>query len=428
MCSVMVVCVLVRRIALIAALEGGRGDLAGAPAALAPEPGREQRVGEVSVAAEAFGIRPGMRVGEALARCPDLRLVPADPEGTRGLWASVLDALEGVGAGVESDEPGAAFFDAAGLERMHGGLDGVLAACRRALRTGSVAGSARVGAAPGRFAARAAAERARPRRPVVVQATRVERFLAPLPVATLRTRPGLEELPATLERIGVRTLGELARLPLHAMAERFGHPGLLALELAQGRDTPLQPRRPPEPVRERLDLPEAASGPQLERALELLLQRLLVRGERRGRTLRALVLTARFVGGGTWRAPVALRRPSADLARLRLALAPRLEQLPAPAESLGVEVAAFGPPDGEQARIVHDESELRRERLGEAVRQVRQAAGGEALMRVLEVDPESRLPERRAVLAPYPEVAPSPRGDTGSPRWPAAAPPPGGAP
>jgi protein ImuB len=40
-------------------------------------------------------------------------------------------------------------------------------------------------------------------------------------------------------------------------------------------------------------------------------------------------------------------------------------------------------------------------RLGEAVRQVRQAAGSDAAMRVLEVDPGSRLPERRAVLSPF---------------------------
>ena len=396
----MVVCVLVRRIELTAALSGERAELVGAPVALAPEPGREQKVGETSPAAEAFGIRRGMRVGEALARCPDLRLLPPDPEAARGLWIRVLDALEGIGARVESDEAGAAFFEAAGLERLHHGLDGVLAAVRRALR-GEPA--PRLGVAPSRFAARAAAEQARPRNPVVVGEAAIERFLAPLSVASLGARPGLEGLTVTLERVGVRTLGELARLPLHAVTERFGHPGMLALDLAHGRDTPLQPRRPPVPVREQLDLPEAVSGPQLERSLELLLQRVLARGERRGRTLRGLVLTARFVGGGTWREPLTLRTASADPVRIRLALAPRLERLPAPAYTLGLEVATFGPPDGEQARIVSDPAAVRREHLGEAVRQARHAAGGDAIMRVLEVDPASRLPERRAVLAPYPD-------------------------
>jgi protein ImuB len=396
----MVVCVLLNRLPLVAALGGARSELMGRPLALAPEPGREQRVGEVSPAAEAFGIVPGTRVGEALARCPDLHLVAADPEATRAYWNKVLDRLEGLGAAVESDDPGVAWFDADGLMRMYrGGLEAVMAAARKVLPPGI-----RLGAAPSRFSAHAAALHARRRRAEWIPAGAVRAFLAPLPVGLLRTRAGLEELPELLERLGIRTLGELGALPASAISERFGHPGLLALELAQGLDTPLEPRRPSEPVVERLTLPEAASGQQLERALELLIARVLARRERRGRSLRKLALSARFVEGGTWRVSVPLRRPSADLGRLRLALAPRLADLPAPAESLAVEIEAFGPPAHDQHALVEDPGELRRTRLGEAVRHVRRAAGEDALMRVLEVDPDSRLPERRAVLAPFPEA------------------------
>lgn len=398
----MVVCVLLNRLALIAALGGARNQLMGEPVALAPEAGREQRVGEVSPAAEAFGIVPGTRVGEALSRCPGLRLVPPDPEATRACWNDVLDRLEGLGAVVESDDPGLAWFQAGGLRRIHGGhLEGVMSATRRALPAG-----VRMGVAPSRFAAYAAALQARGGRRAdpIIPGGAVRAFLAPLPVGMLRSRAGLAELPELLERLGIRTLGQLAALPASRVLERFGHPGLLALELSQGRDTPLEPRRPMEPIVERLALPDAASGMQLERALDLIIARVLARRERRGRSLRALALSARFVEGGTWRVAVPLRRPSADPARLRLALAPRLADLPAPAESLSVAVEAFGPPAHDQAPLVDDPGEQRRARLGEAVRHVRQAAGEEALMRILEIDPESRLPERRAVLAPFPEV------------------------
>src|SRR5436189_4637036 len=146
MCSTMVVCVLLKRLPLIAALGGARRELMGEPVALAPEPGREQRVGDVSPAAEAFGIVPGTRVGEALARCPGLRLIAADPEATHAYWNQVLDALEGMGAAVESDDPGVAWFDADGLVRMHGALEAVIAAARKRLPPG-----ARIGAAPSRF-------------------------------------------------------------------------------------------------------------------------------------------------------------------------------------------------------------------------------------------------------------------------------------
>jgi protein ImuB len=403
----MVVCTLLSRFTLVAALEGRR-ELMGEPVALAPEPGRRQLIGEVSPAAEAFGVVPGMRVGEALARCPELRLVPPDPDGVRTLWRGTLERLERIGAAVESDREGEAFFEADGLRGIHGGVEGVLDAARRAAGR-----AARLGCAPGRFSAYAAALRARPRRragggggsgAVVVRAEAVPGFLAPLPVGLLRSRAGLEELPEVLERLGIETLGQLAALPRSAVAERFGQPGLLAFDLACGRDTPLEPRKPPEPVIERLELPEAASGQQLERALELLVARVLSRPERRGRTLRSLALAARFVEGGTWRTRVTLRQASCDASRLRLVLTPKLGELPAPAETIAVEVEAWGPPAHDQARLVEDRSPaaVRRARIAEAVGQVRQAAGADAALRVLEVDPESRLPERRAVLAPYP--------------------------
>jgi len=229
----------------------------------------------------------------------------------------------------------------------------------------------------------------------------VRAWLAPLPVSFLRARPELGVVADTLERLGIRTLGELSSLPAPAVAERFGHPGLLALDLARGRDTPLEPRRPVEPVLERLDLPEAALGQQLERALELLVARVLARPERRGRSLRAAALSARFVAGGTWRTRVTLREASADAGRLMTVLAPKLAELPAPADSLALEVEAFGPPAHHQGRLVEERDSTRRVRLNEAVRQARQAAGDDAAMRVLEVDPDSRLPERRALLAPW---------------------------
>src|SRR3954454_22330023 len=158
-CVRMVVCILFSRFALVAALSGRR-ELMGEPVALAPEAGRRQVVGEVSPAAEAFGVVAGMRTGEALARCPELRLVPPDPDGVRTLWRHALDRLERIGAACESDREGEAFFEADGLRGIHGGgLDGVLDAARAAVGRG-----ARLGCAPGRFSAYAAALRARPRR------------------------------------------------------------------------------------------------------------------------------------------------------------------------------------------------------------------------------------------------------------------------
>jgi protein ImuB len=209
-------------------------------------------------------------------------------------------------------------------------------------------------------------------------------------------------MPEALQRLGVGTLGELAAMPAAALADRFGSLGLIAHELASGGDSALTPRPPGEFLREALDLPEAGSGIQLERGLGLLIDRLLARRERRGRTLRAVVVSAVLVEqGGTWREQVVFREALSDPVRMRLALTPRLALLPAPAETLRLSVERFGPAASDQRGLLEAPAEERAARLREAIRQARVAAGPEAALRVLTVDPDSRFPERRAVLTPF---------------------------
>jgi len=411
----LIACILLPRFELVVAA-GGRTELLGVPAAIAPEPGSQQ-VGAVSAAAEAFGVSPGMRLGEALARCRQLTLIPPDPAGIEERWEQMLIALESIGAAVEPLRPGLVCFDVRGLLRLYGtgaggGLAGskllmedieaVLAVARRALDA-----PARFGVAPTRFAALAAATRARARRPLILagDSRQTREFLAPLPVELLRDGAGeldLAMLPEALQRLGIRTLGELAALPRAAVADRFGRPGLHAQRLALGGDLPLRPRAAGEIVREWLELPESSSGQQLERALGLLIDRLLARRERRGRTLRAVVLSAALVEhGGTWRQSVSFRESLSDPVRMRLALTPRLQLLPAPAQTLGLAVERFGPPTSDQQALLQEPARARSARLREAIRQVRTAAGPDAALRVLHIDPSSRFPERRSVLTPF---------------------------
>jgi len=390
-----VACALIPRFRLLAALSG-RQEVLRRAAALAPEPGATQLIGEVSEPAEGFGLRRGMRLGEALSRCPELALIPPDPERAERSWEEALRLLEGIGAEVESDRAGEAFFEAGGLEGLWGGLDGVLDRVRSALGD-----SVRPGAGPGRFSAYVAAQNNR-----IVPADGARAFLAPLSVSLLCGRLGEEaeedDLPNELERLGVSTLGRLAGLPRDAVADRFGRLGLLALRLARGEDEPLRPRPVREAISVELELPEAVSGQQLERSLELLISRLLAHPSRRGRTLRALRLSARLAAGGGWRRRIALRWASAEASRLSDALIPHLSLLPAPAAGLRLEALALGPETGEQLTLSGPDQERRR-RISEAVRQTRSAAGADSVLRILEVDPDSRVPERREVLMPFPE-------------------------
>ena len=395
---VSVVAVLLPRFELSVAAGGGAALLRG-PCALAPMPGTTQGIGEVSAAAEAFGARRGMPLGEALSRCPRLTLLPPDPAGVAEAWEEALARLEGIGAAVAPGRPGLVGFDADGLRRMYGGeVRRVMVAAARALRR-----PARLGTGPGAFCALAAASRARVARPLVVEGgpAQARAWLAPREVGLLALREEAAALVEPLERLGIATLGALAALPRDAVADRFGWPGLHAHDLARGHDEPLRSRRPLEVLRESLELPEAVSGAQLEHALGLLVDRVLARRERRGRTLRCVVLTAVLVEGGTWRERVTFREALADPERMRLALAPRLALLPAPADALRLAVESFGPPVTDQRPLLDDAGEARDARLREAVRQTRALAGADAALRVVDVDPRSRVPERRSILAPF---------------------------
>lgn len=411
--SIVIVCALIPRLSLSSAL-GNRRELLTRPVALAPEAGGPQVIGEASGPAEAYGVRAGMRIGEALARCPTLGLIAPDPVQAEAIWERSLRSLESIGAAVEPSRPGEAFFAADPLRALCGSTAAVLARARRALEATP---GARVGAGPNRLSARAAAMRMRARKPAfaVGEAT-ASRLLAGLPVHALRgrlarrgadgaERPRERAEEATcidsLERLGVANLGELAKLPAVAVADRFGELGLRALRLARGQDEPLRPRRPHEEIECRLGLGEAASGPQLERALELLIERLLAHPARAGRTIRRIRIEARLAASGGWRSEVTMRSASASAERLGLALAPRLEQLPGPAAWLGLRALELGPLAGDQDALAPSPADERRGRLSEAVRQVRSAAGRDAVLRVLEVDPRSHVPERRAILVPW---------------------------
>ena len=202
--------------------------------------------------------------------------------------------------------------------------------------------------------------------------------------------------------LDMRTLGELAALPAAAVADRFGQPGLRALRLARGVDEPLRPRRPHEEIECRLGLPEAASGPQLEQRARPA-HRAPARPSPAARDGRSAGCGSRRGSPGTaaGASEVTLRSAAVDPERLRLALAPRLASCPGPAAWLGLRAVELGPEAGEQQALAHSPDSERRGRLAEAVRQARSAGGRDAVMRVVEVDPGSRVPERRAILTPF---------------------------
>jgi len=394
----MIACLLIPGFELRAALRSRPG-LELRPAALGPVPGTEPLLGPVTTAAEAAGVRAGMRMGEALATCPELVLVEPDPAAVEREWESVLRRLEDAGLSVDPVEPGVVVFETKGVERLYGG---VAAALQRALAAVGTAWDPRAGAAGRRFSALAAASVARPGQILIVEGKEERDFLAPLPLSLLPLQP---ERYAELEGLGVRRLGELAALPGGAVAERLGPEGRRAWELARGGERRrVRGRRPAVELAEALSFPEAVANElTLRRAFGALLDRLLARPERAGRPFRKLAVGARLVSGGSWRRTVTLRDATAERARLRAALGPKLAEVPAPVVELRLEVVELAEHTGTQLALVEPRGQELGGRLREGLRQVKASTGSGSVCAVVEVAPWSRIPEARALVVPRDE-------------------------
>ncbi|PZS24797.1 MAG: hypothetical protein DLM61_21175 [Pseudonocardiales bacterium] len=199
------------------------------------------RVVVCSAVARAHGVCRGQRRREAQGRCPELVVLADDPDRDARAFEPVVAAVEALAPGVELVRPGLVAVPARGPTRYFGGEPAV--AERIIDVVAAQAGvQCQIGIADGLFAATLAAHRG-----LLVPPDGSAGFLATLSIAELH-QPAADRatLVDLLHRLGLRTLGAFAALPVDDVASRFGLDGVRAHRLAQGLDErPLARRDPP---------------------------------------------------------------------------------------------------------------------------------------------------------------------------------------
>ena len=187
-----------------------------------------------SYEARARGLRSAMPSVRARRLCPEVVFVPPDFPSYVAYSNRFREVLLAHSPAVEPIALDEAFVDVRGAMMLFGTPPQVAARIRAAVRE-ELALTASVGVGPNKFVAKLASTRAKPDGLLVVPSDEVLSFLHPLPVDAVW---GIgEKTAATLGRLGIRTVEELARTP-PVILERVlgdGHAHDL-LELAHGRD------------------------------------------------------------------------------------------------------------------------------------------------------------------------------------------------
>ncbi len=381
--------------------EARHDGLAAYPTALLA-PDTTRKLWQVSSLARHAGVKPGMTVSQAIGLCSSLRLIEPDPVHYDDRFAALLSALNEVSPVVEAAELGLAYVGCDGLEGIYGGPEMVVEAIRHTSH------AARVGVGLGKFTAWVAASRAKPSEAIVVRVGEEQKFLAPQPIAVL---PQGSDTHRRLRQLGIRTLGALSTLPEAAVTAQFGDVGRRLWQLAAGRIAePVEGRVTPEPIVAALTFfTPVGERELLVHSVEQLITRALKHPRRIGWRVHAVRLRADLESptNRSWLANILLKDPTADADRIAAPLRTRLEQSPptGAVERLVLEFTAFAPGTTELQLFARDAQAAARagqqRALQSAARAIRMRVKRSSLYHIVEVQPWSRLPERRYALIDY---------------------------
>ncbi len=399
-----------------------RPELRGRPVIVGGDSRARGVVSTASYEARAFGVHSAMPLRTAAGLCPDGVFLPVDGAKYRRESRRVMEILGRYTPLVEQVSIDEAFLDVAGSEKLFGPPAEIARRLKAEVRdeTGLTVS---VGAATTKLVAKVASDLRKPDGLVVVAPGTEAAFLAPLAIRCLW---GVgEQTRLILAEHGVRTIGDLAALPLDVLVRRLGAHGAALHDRARGIDpSPVTPETAAKSVSHEHTFDVDTADPEvIERTLLALAEGVAARlraGGVRASTVQVKVRDSAFhtstrqrtlpeptdLADPIFRTALDLARPEVRGRRVRL---------------LGVGAHGLGEP----AQLdLFGEEDPRRHRAAEAQDAIRRKYGTHALTRARLLgdplaDPGGRDPlqplEGRRVGRALPAGGPDDRGRAGRP-------------
>ncbi len=386
-------------------------------ALLSPSASTQQTIWQVSERAHEAGVRSGQLVSQAISLCTSLTLLEPDPAHYDAASNTMLEVLAELTPALEPAGRGRVFLGMDGLDRLFGSppqqVDRALQLLFKIFPSPLVAAT-RAGMAPGKFGSWVAAAASRTGEPIIVSKEKLALFLSRCPVSVLPTDPLIVQ---RLERLSIQTLGDLRRFPETSLVAQFGEEGRSLLAWSRGfRIDPVRPWQRQQPIRTSLDFCNPVGLIEtLYGALDQLIECALSHAARRRRSITGVRMGARLEGGGSWFVEAVLREPTSNHKKISAPLRAKMAIAPPPkaVETLLFELTHFGAPST-QTNLFDRKEESDRAIGGhkfnqgevppsvrDAVRELKLRLGHSPLYRVVEVDPWSRIPERRHALMSF---------------------------
>jgi len=314
----------------------------------APELPASELLSAVNRDAERFGVRARQSIAEASALVSQLVVVKVTRAEVERALGSLAEVSLGYGATVALSAPDTVWVDITGSAHLFGGEEALAQDLVERVRElgHRVKAAVSVGPELSRAFARWSAPAGRsPTGVTIVSPSRTALAAAELPIQALPLGP--DDL-GYLTRLGLLSLGELARQPRSALAPRLGKDAARVLELCAGEDSaPLVPYQPPRILEEECTWDDALSGTEpLGFVLRGLAARLSARLCARGEAAEVLDVTlqydpviARFRGvEPKCLLHFKLSQPLHREAELRRIVTSRLERLKLEAPTVGMKL------------------------------------------------------------------------------------------